>query len=60
MVVDGKTAWVGGLNVGDDYLGEDPKLTPWRDTHMRIEGPAALAAGASPRSTLLHAAVFRV
>jgi cardiolipin synthase len=47
VVVDGKSAWVGGLNVGDDYLGEDPKLSPWRDTHMRIDGTATLAAQAS-------------
>ena len=44
VVVDGSSAWIGGLNVGDDYLDQDPKLTPWRDTHMLIQGPAALAA----------------
>jgi cardiolipin synthase len=44
VVVDGKEAWVGGLNVGDEYLGRDPKFGHWRDTHMRIEGPAALGA----------------
>jgi cardiolipin synthase len=44
VVVDGKAAWVGGLNVGDDYLGKDKKLSPWRDTHLRINGPAALVA----------------
>lgn len=42
VAVDGRTAWVGGLNVGDDYLGLYPKLTPWRDTHMRVQGPAVL------------------
>lgn len=42
VVVDGHSAWVGGLNVGDDYLGANPKLSPWRDTHMRIDGPAAV------------------
>ncbi len=47
VVVDGKSTWVGGLNVGDDYLGEDPKLSPWRDTHMHIQGPVALAAQVS-------------
>ena len=47
VVVDGKEAWLGGLNVGDDYLGKDRKLTPWRDTHLRIVGPAALAAQAT-------------
>ncbi len=44
VVVDGKTAWVGGHNVGDEYLGLDPEFSPWRDTHVRIEGPAALQA----------------
>ena len=44
VVVDGKVAWVGGLNVGDEYLSRDPKIGPWRDTHVRIEGPAALGA----------------
>ena len=44
VVVDGKTTWIGGHNVGDEYLGKDPKIGKWRDTHVRIEGPAALAA----------------
>ena len=41
VVVDGKTAWVGGHNVGDEYMGRDPKLSPWRDTHVKLEGPVA-------------------
>ena len=43
VVVDGHTAWVGGHNVGDEYMGRDPEFGHWRDTHMRITGPAALA-----------------
>jgi cardiolipin synthase len=39
VVVDGKVGWVGGHNVGDEYLGLDPDFTPWRDTHVRLEGP---------------------
>lgn len=42
VVVDGKSAWVGGHNIGDEYLGHDPDFRPWRDTHVRIDGPAAL------------------
>ena len=42
VVVDGETGWVGGHNVGDEYLGLDPGMTPWRDTHIRIVGPAVL------------------
>ena len=41
VIVDGKVAFTGGLNIGDEYLGADPKLSPWRDTFVRISGPAA-------------------
>jgi cardiolipin synthase len=44
VVVDGRAAWIGGHNVGDEYLGKSPKFGDWRDTHVRIDGPAALAA----------------
>jgi cardiolipin synthase len=39
VVVDGKIAYVGGHNVGDEYLGKHPTLGPWRDTHVSVEGP---------------------
>jgi cardiolipin synthase len=39
LVVDGETAFVGGLNIGDEYLGKNPHLSPWRDTHMMMQGP---------------------
>ncbi|MBS1117691.1 MAG: cls [candidate division NC10 bacterium] len=44
VVVDGQVAWIGGHNVGDEYLSRNPKIGPWRDTHIRIVGPAALGA----------------
>jgi len=40
VVVDGTRAFIGGLNVGDEYLGLKPPLAPWRDTHLEIRGPA--------------------
>lgn len=40
VVVDGREAFVGGLNVGDEYMGRNPRFGPWRDTHVRVEGPA--------------------
>lgn len=33
LVVDGRTGFIGGLNLGDEYL-------QYRDTHLRIDGPA--------------------
>lgn len=43
VVVDGAIGFVGGLNVGDEYCGHHPTLTPWRDTHLRLEGPTVRA-----------------
>jgi cardiolipin synthase A/B len=40
VVVDGARAFVGGLNVGDEYLGLKPPLAPWRDTQLELRGPA--------------------
>ena len=31
--------FVGGLNVGDEYMGRDPKFGHWRDTHLGLAGP---------------------
>ena len=39
VVVDGRTGFTGGLNVGDEYMGRDPKFGAWRDTHLEIRGP---------------------
>jgi cardiolipin synthase len=44
VVVDGRTTWIGGHNVGDEYLGHDPDMSPWRDTHVRLDGPIAIQA----------------
>ncbi|WP_029166274.1 MULTISPECIES: cardiolipin synthase [Aminiphilus] len=37
-VLDGRVGFVGGLNIGDTYLGKNRRLGFWRDTHLRIEG----------------------
>jgi cardiolipin synthase len=42
VVIDGGLGFIGGLNVGDEYLGLKPPLAPWRDTHLQISGPAVL------------------
>ncbi|WP_121663534.1 cardiolipin synthase [Metabacillus litoralis] len=43
VIIDGKTGYVGGFNVGDEYLGLDPSFGYWRDTHLRIQGTAVHA-----------------
>ena len=56
VVVDGRVAFTGGMNVGDEYLGlaraggwrslfgkaAKERRRWWRDTHLRVEGPATL------------------
>src|SRR5262249_43100353 len=39
-VVDGRVGFTGGMNIGDDYLGKNPRLGYWRDCFIRLEGPA--------------------
>lgn len=43
LVTDGKTGFIGGLNLGDEYRGLRPGVGHWRDTHMQIDGPATQA-----------------
>lgn len=40
VVIDGKVGFVGGFNVGREYIGKDEKFGYWRDTHLCIEGAA--------------------
>jgi cardiolipin synthase len=40
VIVDGAVAFTGGMNVGDEYLGRWKRFGYWRDTMIRLEGPA--------------------
>lgn len=40
IVIDGSVGFIGGLNIGDEYLGHDPKFGSWRDTHLIMKGEA--------------------
>ncbi len=40
LVVDGRTAFVGGINIGAEYAGARYNGGRWRDTHLKIQGPA--------------------
>lgn len=40
VIIDGQIGYVGGFNVGDEYLGLKSKFGYWRDTHLRIKGRA--------------------
>jgi len=43
VVIDGTIGYVGGFNVGDEYIGKSKKFGYWRDTHLRIKGDAVNA-----------------
>ncbi|WP_020470924.1 cardiolipin synthase [Zavarzinella formosa] len=40
LVIDGQVGFTGGLNIGDEYLGLVARFGLWRDTFLRIDGPA--------------------
>ena len=42
IVADGRIAFTGGINVGREYLGLNPEIGRWRDTHVALEGPSVL------------------
>jgi cardiolipin synthase A/B len=37
-IIDGYIGYLGGFNIGKEYIGQDPKLSPWRDYHLKIAG----------------------
>lgn len=41
LVVDGRYGFVGGVNIGDEYTASAEGGEGWRDTHIKLEGPAA-------------------
>lgn len=40
VVIDGRIGFIGGFNIGREYLGRSPRFGYWRDTHICIEGSA--------------------
>lgn len=40
VVIDGKLAYTGGMNVADYYINGTDQVGDWRDMHLRIEGEA--------------------
>ncbi|MDD3252987.1 MAG: cardiolipin synthase [Lachnospiraceae bacterium] len=43
VVIDGRVGYVGGFNIGREYLGRNPRFGYWRDTHLRITGDAVIS-----------------
>ncbi len=39
VVVDGRVAYSGGMNMGQEYIDGKPRYNSWRDTHVRFGGP---------------------
>lgn len=47
LAADGRVAIIGGPNIADEYLGPSKWFKDWRDTAVRITGPAAAIAQVS-------------
>lgn len=43
VVIDGGIGYVGGFNIGREYLGRSEKFGYWRDTHLKLAGEAAIS-----------------
>ena len=42
VIIDNRVGYVGGFNIGKEYIGLDDKFGYWRDTHLRIQGSGIL------------------
>jgi cardiolipin synthase len=42
IIIDGKTAFTGGINISDKYVNTGGAKQFWRDTHIRIDGPGIM------------------
>lgn len=52
-IIDGKCGYIGGMNIGLEYMGLK-KLKPWRDTHLKIEGSAVYSLQAAFLNDLIY------
>lgn len=43
VIADGEVAFVGGHNVGDEYVSRHSRFGAWRDTHVKVQGPVVNA-----------------
>ncbi len=43
VIIDGKTGYIGGMNIADRYVDGGKKFKLWRDCHLRVCGPAIAA-----------------
>jgi cardiolipin synthase len=43
VIIDGKIGYLGGFNVGDEYMGLSKRFGNWRDTHLKIVGDAVIS-----------------
>ncbi|MFD3446742.1 cardiolipin synthase [Microbacteriaceae bacterium 4G12] len=41
-IIDGESGYIGGFNIGEEYLGNDPELGHWRDYHLRLTAEGVL------------------
>ena len=53
-IIDGRVGYIGGMNVGCEYIHGRGRLTPWRDTHLRVEGSVV----GSMEAVFLHDYVY--
>ncbi|QFG24476.1 phosphatidylserine/phosphatidylglycerophosphate/cardiolipin synthase family protein [Actinomadura sp. WMMB 499] len=60
LIVDERTAYTGGVGIADEWKGDARNSGEWRDTHVRVRGPAVdgIAAGFAQSWAECHAELF--
>lgn len=43
VIIDNRVGYVGGFNIGREYISRDPKFGYWRDTHLKLKGASVLS-----------------
>lgn len=43
VIIDGRIGYIGGYNVGDEYLGKSKRFGKWRDTHLKLVGDSVIS-----------------
>jgi cardiolipin synthase len=43
VIIDNRVGYVGGFNIGREYISKDPKFGYWRDTHLKLSGGSVLS-----------------
>lgn len=54
VIIDGRIAYVGGVNIGDEYVNRIRRFGYWKDAMLRVEGDSVTGYGMGSRFSFIH------